>query len=104
MTPSIAWSDLSIAVTKPSAKVFLLRRFQLLAADLGDKLYEGAIGLELSKLYTYNQYQRMALDRVLQYADKKDATVIISSDEDLEELGPYLQDVVKMFAEKLQGE
>ena len=101
MTHSIAWSQLCIASRDDGGKVLLLRRFQLIADDLEDKVYEGAIGLRLSDNFTYKAYQSMKLERVLQYATRKQATVIINTEEDLEAMAPYMKEIVAAFGEKL---
>jgi hypothetical protein len=104
MTHSIAWSGLSIATRDSEDHALILRRFQFIHNDLGETVYEGAIGLKLNNGYSVKQYQRMALKSVLQYASMNEATVIINTEEDLETLSPYLQIIVSGFSEKLGGD
>jgi hypothetical protein len=101
MTHSIAWSKLCIATRNDDDQALLVRRFQLIADDLEDKVYEGAIGLRLSNNFTYKTYQSMKLERVLQYAARKEAVVIINTDEDLKAMTPYMKETVTAFGDKL---
>jgi hypothetical protein len=104
MTHSIAWSDLSIATRDDCDNILLIRQFQLIADDLGDQVYEGIIGLPLSSKYSQKQYQKMNLDRLLQFASAKEATVIINTEEDLEAMTPYMQEIVTAFSDTLSGD
>jgi hypothetical protein len=104
MTHSIAWSGISIATRDESANALLLRRFQFIHNDLGDQIYEGSIGLPLSDKHSYKQYQRMTLKRLMQYASTKEATVIINTEEDLEAMSPYIQEIVTAFSDTLGGD
>ena len=101
MTHSIAWSAFSIATRDNDDHALLLRGFQFIHDDLGETVYEGAIGLKLNVGYSVKQYQRMSLKSVLKYASMNQATVIINTDEDLETLSRYLQIIVSGFSEKL---
>lgn len=101
MTHSIAWSDLNIGVTEQTRRSFLLRKFQLLSDTLEDRLYEGAVALELSNAYSNTEYNQMALQRVLQHASTSQATVIIQSDDDLAALTPFMPVIVGGFQDLL---
>jgi len=103
VTHSIAWSGFSIATDDDADQALLLRRFQFIHADLGETVYEGAIGLRLNNGYSLKQYKRMPVQRLLKNAAMKEATVIINTDEDLKAMAPYLQSIVEGFSEKLSG-
>lgn len=101
MTHSIAWSELCIGAREGETEILLMRRFQLRADNLEDRTYEGAVGLRLSNSHTREQYQVMALSRVLQYCTEENATIVLTSDENMRALGPYLSEVAQVFREKL---
>jgi len=101
MTHSIAWSAFSIATRDDEERALLLKQFQFIHDDLGETVYQGAIGLRLNNGYSARQYQRMSLQRVIKHASLKEATVIINTDEDLEAMAPYLQIIVESFSEQL---
>jgi hypothetical protein len=67
-------------------------------------VYEGAIGLPLSDKHSHKQYQKMNLDRLLQFASAKEATVIINTEEDLEVMTPYMREIVTAFSDPLSGD
>jgi len=102
MTHSIAWSTLCIATRENTSEVLLMRRFQLVADDLEDRVYEGGVGLQLDQGLAPADYQVMALERVLSYARTQQATVIINTEKDLTQMEPYLQGVVAAFGERLR--
>jgi hypothetical protein len=101
MSHSIAWSDLTIATREKEGQSLLLRQFQFISDDLGDRIYEGSIGLRLSNKLTFKQYQRMTLSRVLQHASMRQAAVIINTEEELTALAPYMNLIVEGFSDKL---
>jgi hypothetical protein len=60
--------------------------------------------LPLSDKHSQKQYQKMNLDRLLQFAFAKEATVIINTEEDLEAMSPYIQEIVTAFSDTLGGD
>jgi hypothetical protein len=104
MSYRIAWSDLTIATRDKEGQSLLLRQFQFISDDLGDRIYEGSIGLRLSSKLSAKQYQSMALSRVLQHASMSQATVIINTEEELSALAPYMKLIVEGFSDKLNND
>ena len=114
MTQSIAWSRPYVAKRMDDGAPLLAKRFQLLLYVNSSKLLgkvisygtdrdiiEGAVGSELSNLWSLKEYAKMTLTRARNFASTDRIIVLIENQKELAKVEPYLGFVVEQFINTL---